>query len=99
MPTINPPIWAHQAMPEPDPLPAAFKNCIKNQNPRKIKAGISISQGMIIMGIIVRIFDLGYKRKYAPMTPAMAPLAPMVGTGENGFKRKCNPPEISPERI
>jgi len=96
-PAINPPICAHQAIPELAPEPVALKNCIKNQNPRKIKAGISTNQGIIMIGITVKIRAFGYKRKYAPITPAMAPLAPMVGIMERGFKKKWNTPEITPQ--
>ena len=49
------------------------------------------------MGITVKIRAFGYKRKYAPITPAMAPLAPMVGIMEKGFKKKWNNPEITPQ--
>jgi len=41
IPEIKPPMWAHQAIPPVCPWePAALRNCMANQMPRKKKAGI-----------------------------------------------------------
>jgi hypothetical protein len=62
---------------------APWKNCSTNQIPRKIGAGrIRISK-MMMSGIRVTTLACGKSRKYPPMTPAMAPLAPMVGMVES----------------
>ena len=60
----------------------ALKTCMINHKPKKKKAGISTIQGIIMIGINVNIRAPGKRMKYAPMTPAMAPLAPIVGVVE-----------------
>lgn len=45
--------------------------------------------GKMKIGIRVTTRALGKSRKYAPMTPAMAPEAPMTGMVEFQLKRTC----------
>ena len=45
----------------------------------------------------VKIFENGWRIKYAPMIPAIAPLAPIVGTLEFKFKSKWEIPEAIPQ--
>ena len=45
-------------------------------------AGISIVVRKINIGTSVMIRECGNLMRYAPMTPAIAPLAPSVGTRE-----------------
>jgi hypothetical protein len=40
--------------------------------------------------------EWGKRKRYAPMTPAMAPEAPTVGTVESGFVRQCTIPAARP---
>jgi len=62
---------------EPEKVP--LTSCMKNQKARKKKAGISINWIKKKMGTRVTTRALGKRIKYAPMIPAIAPLAPMVG--------------------
>jgi len=43
---MNPPIWANQATPPGLPIPRAvvpLRNWMRNQNPKKMRAGMSIT--------------------------------------------------------
>ena len=44
------------------------------------------------------ILDLGYSIMYAPITPAIAPLAPMVGIWEFQLIKRWEIPEANPHR-
>jgi hypothetical protein len=59
-PAMKPPIWAQKATP---PIflgvRPAENSCIKSQNPRKIKAGISTNWKKKKMGINVKILERG----------------------------------------
>ena len=46
-----------------------------------MRAGISIIWKKMKIGMSVRTRALGYDTTYAPRTPAIAPLAPMLGSG------------------
>ena len=86
-PKMNPPIWAHQAMPLPPPPFTGNKpeySCEKNQNRRKTKAGISTSVKIKKIGTRLAMRELGNRIRYAPRTPANAPLAPIIGTALDG---------------
>ena len=41
--------------------------------------------------------ECGYRTKYAPITPAIAPLAPIIGTSESGFIATCPKTAIAPQ--
>ncbi len=62
---------------------APLKNCMTNQKPRKINAGNSTSWKKKKMGTSVSTRAPGNRTRYAPKTPAIAPLAPTVGTVED----------------
>ena len=81
------------AMPS-DPMP--LTSWSRNQIPRKKMAGISTRSKKITTKIAVSTRDCGYRTKYAPMTAAMAPLAPSMGTLENGLKRIWMTPAAAP---
>ena len=57
--------------------------------PRKKIAGTSMTWKKRNSGISVTMRDCGYSTKYAPITPAMAPLAPTIGTIESGSMMVC----------
>ena len=89
-PAIKPPICAHHATPSPEDgktwTTVPENTCSKNHNPKKKTAGTSINHGIIKIGMNVRILALGNNTKYAPMTPAIAPDAPMTGIEDRGLK-------------
>ena len=60
IPNINPPIWAHQAIPPCPPLAVALRNWKINQMPRKKTAGISTIGKKKKIGMRVSTLDLGY---------------------------------------
>ena len=79
-PPVKPPICAHQAtLPElsfdPGNEKNPFRNCNRNQIPKKKNAGTSITVQTINIGSNVTIFAPGKSKKYAPKTPAIHPLA------------------------
>ncbi len=86
MPATKPPTCAHHAMPPAVPGASSEKvpekNCMKNHAPRNITAGSSIIHGKKNTGTSVIILEYGNMVKYAPITPAIAPDAPMAGTTE-----------------
>ena len=47
-----------------------------------------MKKGMIKIGTSVIILEWGNSTKYAPITPAIAPDAPMAGIDEPALKRK-----------
>ena len=57
--------------------------------PRKKIAGTSTTWKKKTSVTSVTIRDFGYRTKYAPITPAMAPLAPTIGTTESGAAIVC----------
>ena len=84
-PDINPPIWAAYATPpEFKSVPLKLINWIIIHPPRTIKALIFIIFTKIINQKKTFIFALGYKTKYPPSTPAIAPEAPIIGTVDVG---------------
>lgn len=87
MPNKKPPTCAHHAIPLPL-LPWIANNpeysCDANQKSRKIIAGISMMVKMNRMGTRLAIRDWGNRIRYAPSTPATAPLAPIMGTALDG---------------
>jgi len=87
---MKPPICPHHATPPPDEgntwATVPENTCIRNHHPKKKTAGTSINHGTMKIGMNVRILALGNDTKYAPMTPAIAPDAPMTGIEERGLK-------------
>ena len=68
----------------PPPVPLKLINWIIIHPPRTIKALIRITFINIINQNKTFIFALGYKTKYPPRTPAIAPEAPIIGIVEVG---------------
>ena len=84
-PEINPPIWAAYATPpEFMSVPLKLINWMIIQPPRTIKALILITFTKMINQKKTFIFALGYKTKYPPSTPAIAPDAPIIGIVDVG---------------
>lgn len=83
---------AHHAIPLPKTGPNSSRipddTCDKNHMPRKKIAGISIKRGINPSGISVTILESGNIKKYAPITPEIAPDAPTVGMGEFALKNQ-----------
>jgi hypothetical protein len=87
IPATNPPMCAHQAIPPEVSIPSVWmplKNCIRNQNPMNKKADISMMSKKKKIGMRVTTFARGNITRYAPRTPEIAPLAPIVGTDDCG---------------
>ena len=74
-------------------------SCTINHTLKNTTAGRSTIQGMMMMGMSVVTLALGNSRKYPPMTPAMAPDAPMTGTGALQLKTTCTAAAATPHRI
>jgi hypothetical protein len=89
-PAIKPPICPHHATPPPEDgktwVTVPANSCSKNHHSKKKTAGTSINHGIIMIGMNVRILAFGNNTKYAPMTPAIAPDAPMTGIEDRGLK-------------
>ena len=60
-----------------------------NQSASRINAGISTTVTKKMMKIRVSTRARGKSHAYAPSTPAMAPLAPMVGAVDPGSISAC----------
>ena len=58
------------------------KNCITNQMPSTTAAGSSNRPRKNKIGTRLRTRACGHQTMYAPMTPAIAPDAPIIGTVE-----------------
>lgn len=91
-PATNPPTCAQNATPPasrpdrpPDNVCAPDRKLSTNHSPSTIHAGRYITNTKNQVSTRAR----GYKMKYAPSTPAIAPLAPTVGTVECGFTATC----------
>src|SRR5205823_9593075 len=82
-PNAKPPMCAKNAVPPPDcgcrNVSPPDHSCRTIQMPRNQTAGISRMR-MIPKKISVSTRARGRRTKYAPSTPAIAPLAPMFGT-------------------
>lgn len=95
-PAPNPAACAQNATPPPaaliDPIPLA--SCIRNHTPRKKIAGTSTSSMKKKIGTSVSTREWGKSTKYAPITPAIAPLAPIIGTVDPGLAAIC--PKAAP---
>ncbi len=52
-------------------------------------AGTSMISQMMKSGTSASTREFGYRTKYPPITPAIAPLAPIVGIVEVGFMYTC----------
>ena len=63
-------------------------NCNANQTNKTTRASISLNHTRMAKKS-VKIFALGNHTKYAPITPAIAPDAPMTGTVLDGSRRTC----------
>jgi hypothetical protein len=90
-PAIKPPICAHHATASAA-IPAvlsALRIWIRNQMGRKMSAGTWIKVIKKKTGTSVRILALGKARMYAPSIPAIAPLAPIMGTSDPGADIMC----------
>src|SRR3989454_5228415 len=102
MPATKPPTWAQKATPPaPAWLPRAATpsmSCPRNQMRRKTTAGTSITCRKKKIGTRVTTRAPGKKRKEAPDTPAIAPLAPTIGTLEPGLESAWAPPAAQPQR-
>ena len=84
-PDINPPICAAYATPpEFKSVPLKLINWIIIHPPRTMKALILITFTKIINQNKTFIFALGYKTKYPPSIPAIAPDAPIIGIVDVG---------------
>jgi hypothetical protein len=83
-PRIKPPACAQNATPPASPpMPNeryALNACIANHKPRNIQAENSMKVMKKNIGTSVSTFARGNITTYAPSTPAMAPLAPIIGT-------------------
>src|SRR6185503_19618478 len=103
IPDMKPPTCAHQATPPTSPgLPSErvpLKICASTQNPRKVTAGSSKKNGKNRIGTSTIMRAKGKRKKYAPITPAIAPEAPTVGTVELGLVNQCTTPAASPHSI
>src|SRR5271157_5429762 len=101
MPARKPPTCAQKAIPPEFPLWAAMevaaplRNCATNQYPRTTHAG-SHTKKTKNNGTSVSTRERGYRMKYAPITPAMAPLAPTVGMVELAFSSVWNMAAATP---
>ena len=70
-----------------------LSNCVRNQKPRKKTAGTSNRKKI---GTHINTRECGYSTKYAPITPAIAPLAPTVGICDDGSLKKCASVAMAP---
>lgn len=101
IPTTKPPTCAHQATPPPASAGTAaaavpLKSWIRNHEPNTNEAGNSNTKGMNRTGRNVAIRARGKHTRYAPRTPAIAPLAPIIGTGETGSMATWNEVAATP---
>ena len=83
-PAINPPIWAPNATPPSEPEMVLLINCKTNQKINTTKAGNLKTWRKKPNGIATLIDRFGKKTMYAPKTPDMAPLAPIIGIVDEG---------------
>ena len=83
-PAINPPIWAPNATPPSEPEMELLINCKTNQKINTTKAGNLKTCKKKPSGIATLIDRFGKKTMYAPKTPDMAPLAPIIGIVDEG---------------
>ncbi len=70
-------------------LAAPERICKINQYPSIKPAGILTVVGNIEIGTRVFILEWGNNTKYAPNTPATAPLAPSIGIDEADINKYC----------
>ena len=87
---MKPPMWAQTATPEVSWVVAPSdtrpdKNWVMNQNRIKNAAAMRGTRMNGPMNSSVRTWACGNRRRYAARTPAMAPDAPMLGTGESAL--------------
>ena len=83
-PAMNPPIWAPNAMPPSEPEIELLINCKTNQKINTTKAGSLKTCKKKPNGIATLMDRFGKKTMYAPKTPEMAPLAPIIGIVDEG---------------
>src|SRR5690606_35386588 len=87
-PATKPPMCAQKAGPPAGMATRARAPCaswMRNQKRRKMSAGTSARCKKKREGTSARMRAPGNSRKYAPKTPAIAPLAPIIGTREKGL--------------
>ncbi len=65
------------------------RSCIRNHSPRKKTAGTSTTSKKNDRKTSTSTRECGNSTRYAPMTPAMAPLAPTSGRTESGLAQVC----------
>src|SRR5262245_39131154 len=93
-PKTKPPMWAKNATPPPEAgvvteiVPSSA--CNRIQKPRTKVAGTSRKRKKKPRKIAVSTLARGRSRKYAPRTPAIAPLAPMLGMLASAGVPKCS---------
>src|SRR5207302_9343714 len=84
-PLTNPPTCAQNATPgSRAPLDRPLSSCIANHTPSRTQAGTVTIQKKMMIQTKQCTLARGYTIRYAPSTPAMAPLAPPIGTWEVG---------------
>ena len=95
IPATNPPTCAQTATPLATSgrrrissgTPAS--NCQPNHQSSTIHAGIRKTRKKITKMKSIFTRARGYRSRYAPITPEIAPLAPTIGTGLAGWRTTC----------